>query len=198
MATRSPKAPASKPMILSDQQAEVLSKSPARLEIIDALSVIGPCSIAELARELGRTARSLYYHIDMLREAGLVIQTGTQHTGRREEALYAIPKGGFRMKTSPAGVRHGITYNATVLKLAERNFREAVENNWERDFPDGTSTVYTRRQRAWLSDKAIQEIFQHLASISRIMSAGKQKKQGQVYSFTTVLAPLSDARRDSD
>ena len=54
---------------------------------MDAISDIAPCSISELAFELGRSPQSLYYHIDILREVGLINQVGSRKAGKRDEAL---------------------------------------------------------------------------------------------------------------
>ena len=47
--------------------------APVRLEVIEAMRMIAPCSIAEIAVALDRSADTLYRHIEKLRTAGAVV-----------------------------------------------------------------------------------------------------------------------------
>jgi DNA-binding transcriptional ArsR family regulator len=50
--------------------------SAGRQEIVDVLSQIGTVSVAELAAALNRPADAIYYHLRVLKRAGLVIHAG--------------------------------------------------------------------------------------------------------------------------
>src|SRR6266540_1771524 len=63
---------------------------PLRLEIVEALQLYGPDSIAGLARRLDRRANALTYHVRRLEQAGAVVRAGTRRAGRRDEAVYAV------------------------------------------------------------------------------------------------------------
>ena len=50
--------------------------APQRLQLVGALAAIGPASIAELARHVGRAADSLYRHVRQLERHRLVRRAG--------------------------------------------------------------------------------------------------------------------------
>src|SRR5262245_59943954 len=76
--------------IRSKAQLAAIS-SPVRQEILDGVQALGPGSIAEVAKLLGRPADSLYYHVRTLERLGLLVRTGERRNGRRDEALYDVP-----------------------------------------------------------------------------------------------------------
>jgi predicted transcriptional regulator len=43
-----------------------------------------------LARRMGRSADSLYYHMRRLQEVGVLARSGTRTGGRREEGIFAL------------------------------------------------------------------------------------------------------------
>src|SRR5689334_13072601 len=61
--------------------------SPARVDLIEALTRLGTASLAELAAALGRPADGLYYHVRALEKVGLVAAAGTRRVGGRSERL---------------------------------------------------------------------------------------------------------------
>ena len=58
-------------------QIETLS-SPARQGILSSVETYGPCSISEIADNLGRPADSLYYHIRKMTRVGLLVDRGSR------------------------------------------------------------------------------------------------------------------------
>src|SRR5271156_143734 len=60
----------------------------ARQEIIDVLAQMGTVSVPGLAQALGRPADTLYYHLRILHNAGLVETVGSHIRDGRTEALY--------------------------------------------------------------------------------------------------------------
>jgi len=59
-------------VIREPEQIEALV-SPFRHHLLRTLSSIGPASVRTLARAVGRSPESLYYHLHALEEAGLVV-----------------------------------------------------------------------------------------------------------------------------
>ena len=64
--------------------------APVRAEIIETMRMLGPCGIADVARQLDRPADSLYRHFEKLVATGVVIEKGTRPTGRRKERVYDL------------------------------------------------------------------------------------------------------------
>ena len=178
-------------VILTEAQREAITQSPARMEIMDAMSDIAPCSIAELAAELGRSPQSLYYHAEIMVKAGLMRQVGVRKAGKRDEAVYEMTAEHFRLSGNQDPRRHEtlLRFNATVLRMSERDYRKAIEGGLVRRIRKHEN-IYTRRQRGWLTDEALEKIYGHLEAIGEILAQGNKKKEGQAYGLTIALSPL--------
>src|SRR5688572_26390630 len=77
-------------LMLQDPVAIEALASPHRLEIVSALGEAEQASIAALAKRLGRTPHSLYYHVKLLERAGVVRTADTQRRGRRDERIWTL------------------------------------------------------------------------------------------------------------
>src|SRR5882672_8834046 len=65
-----------------------LLASAVRQDILDSVDAIGPCSVAELARVLGRSPHGLYHHLKRLERARLIKLRRTRGAdGRSRVAL---------------------------------------------------------------------------------------------------------------
>jgi len=62
--------------------------SPIRLEILGLFTGTGPLAISDMARLMGRPAGSLYHHVGVLEDAGILRRTGTRPKGKRYETLF--------------------------------------------------------------------------------------------------------------
>ena len=181
-------------------QLEALT-SPVRQEIVDALAGTGPCSIAELARQLGRASDSLYYHMRVLRQAGLVQQAGTQVAGTREERLYELPGGPILVCPDPGSARDREQVTRSVsalLRLTDRNFREAARS-------EGTVWSGPRRNlrafrfKSRLSPAERKEVLGLLNRIGDIFSRSTipTRGEGELLAVTSVLLPVVPTTRIS-
>ena len=77
-------------LTLQDPVAIEALASPHRLEIVSAIGEAEQASIAALARRLGRTPHSLYYHVKLLGRAGVVRLADTRRRGRRDERIWTL------------------------------------------------------------------------------------------------------------
>src|SRR4051794_35995334 len=66
--------------------------SPIRQDILDAVTAIGPCSVAQLAASLGKPADGLYYHIRRLLDVRLLMEVPGDGNGRADLRLDAAHK----------------------------------------------------------------------------------------------------------
>lgn len=48
-------------------------------------------SVREIAKQMGRSASALYSHLEMMVDAGLLVEVGTQRSGGRDATTYAVP-----------------------------------------------------------------------------------------------------------
>lgn len=194
-------------MILNPDQREALTQSPARLEVMDAMSEIAPCSVAELARELGRSPQSLYYHVEIMLNVGLLRQSGSRKAGRRDEAMYDLVSDHFRLAgsadTDEDKRRTLLRFNSTVVKLTERNYRDALALGLARRVGD-RENIYLRRQRGRLSDEDLERFYELLEEIGALFAANSPtstdakrsrsaaKDATRPYGFTIALVPLNE------
>ena len=180
-------------------QIKVLG-SAMRQEIVDVLSVTGPCSIAELAHELGVAADSLYYHVRKLKQAGLLVEQDARVRGKQTEAVYGLPGEAlaFRYdKTNPANVEAVGKAVGSMLRSAERDFHAGFRS--ERSVPEGEArNLWASRVRAWLTEEERVEVNQLLARLYEICERPRSDKEEQLCTLTWVLAPLEPqaARRE--
>jgi len=173
------------------QQQEVLT-SPVRIEIIERMQGVGACSIADIARRMGRSAASLYHHFHKLLVAGVLVEEGRRRAGRRWEALYALAAPRFHMELDQSSQRNVRCYRqsaSALLRLTERNFSDAVEFG---------QVVSTGRQRnlaanlwkARLTKAGLARVNRLLQEIYKVMREEDARGVGHPCALTNVLLPL--------
>ena len=183
--------------IRASAQIEAL-RTPARQEIVDSLAVIGPCSIAELASELGRAADSLYYHVTRLEEVGLVVRRGTAGEGVRERALYDVPAARLVIDHEPASPaqREGLlALVSSCLRIAERDLRRAFERGLAVYRRSPRRNAWGARAKGWLTAGELAEVRAHLEAVSEILTRSKRRGGSKLHALTFVLTPLAPSER---
>ena len=99
-------------MVRSPEAWRVLI-SPVRAEIAEALRLLGPCSMAELAAAIDRPADSLYQHLELLQKAGFVVQAGF----RKGTLTLTRSDFGISAMTGPIGKEVDITLSVEANKV---------------------------------------------------------------------------------
>ena len=64
--------------------------APVRSEIAQAITLLGTCTVAQIAAVIDRPADTLYPHLAKLCRAGIVIDAGVRKSGRHSERLFAM------------------------------------------------------------------------------------------------------------
>ena len=170
--------------------------SPVRAAAIDALEVIGPATVAELAEVLGYPADGLYYHLARLERFGLVIRSGPdKKTGA---ARFDVPGRPMMLQYRLEDRQHARATTevvATMLRSAARGFRRA--------YAPGLATVEgahrnlrAGRRTAWLTPDDVRALNYHLERIHQLFGRGRPRRSGaRLHEFTYVLAPCLPAGR---
>ncbi|KAA3606077.1 MAG: transcriptional regulator [Planctomycetota bacterium] len=182
-----------KKLILQDPEQWAVLISPVRLEIVSFLEETGTSSIAEIAKGLGRTPDSLYFHVRKLTEAGILLRADGETTKARREALFSLPADQVRIPfrvDSKENVLALTKVTAALLRQADREFRHALERQ-EPPKVDGESRMHSHRLRAWMTSEDLKELNGYLNQIHRLLTQANRRKQGRPYAFSTVLAPLN-------
>ena len=103
---------------------------PVRAEILETLRMLGPCGIADVARQLDRPADSLYRHFEKIIATGIVVETGTRRAGRRTERIYDMIADDVAPRFGKTGVQAindaYLTTAKTILGMTSRTFRDAA------------------------------------------------------------------------
>ena len=183
--------------IQAPRQIEALA-SPARQEVVDALTLIGPTSIAALAEDLGRAPDSLYYHVRKLERVGLVVRCGTREAGSREEALFDVPGAHMVVDIEPRSARergHLLKLVTSALRVAERDLFAALESGRAIYRRCARRNAWGARVKGWLNPEELSEVRAHLQAIGDIVLASKRRKGSDLHAVTYVLAPLAPSSR---
>lgn len=169
--------------------------SPIAIEIIQAIRQKGPISIRDLGPIIGRKPNSLHYHVRKLVKNGFVVQTGTNRSGARSEAVYDVvadaivgadlPKNKEMMELTNAGV-------GSMLRLAQRNWDSASKNP-EIVFKEQTITnLRAHRLSARLSEEELHKVNEYIVKILDVFKDSIGSDDGQMCSVTLLLTPLEE------
>jgi len=167
------------------EQIEVLN-SPVRQEIVDSVAVRGPCSVAELAEELGVPADSLYYHVRKLVRAGLLIEHGTRKTDRREEAIYKLPADKIRLRYNlddPVNMHLISRTVASMLRVTERSFTEGTTSD-EAVIEGPLRNLWAGRYKVWLTEDELHEVNQLILRLRELGGRPKRANAQQLCALT--------------
>jgi len=171
--------------------------SPMRQDIMDAVKATGPCSVAELAKALGKPADGLYYHIKRLLDVGLLAEVQGSGAGRAELRLdVGHPDFYLEYRPSNRGNKAAILrVIGAMVRSAERMFRRAFH-------PDiavvkgPRRNLWAARSRGSLSPAELEELNDLLLRVNALMRSGRRDNQGHgsanrmPYELTYVLAPV--------
>lgn len=184
----------SKPYRVTDPaQFEALT-SPVRGEILDLVELLGPLSIAELARCMGRKPDSLYYHVRKLVAVGLLVEGEKRKARRQEEVVDELPGDSVSLHYEPSEthlVGAVVKSIAGMLRLAERNFRQAYEKGLVRVIGKRRNTTHAR-VLGWFSDEEVVELQEKVdALVGEFRATARRRRAGsRLYALTSILVPL--------
>lgn len=170
--------------------------SPLRLEILGLFADGEPLAIADMARLMGRRAGSLYHHVGLLEEAGLLRRTGTRPKGKRWETLFCPAASRFEMEAEKGGehAKLAIKSMTAAFRMAERDFAAALERT--DNVSEGLGrNVHAYRMHLRVSPELLAGINKHLEAIEELIDteAAKNRRPSaddRFLSLTTALLPL--------
>lgn len=165
--------------------------SPVRIDLVELLAIVGPCSVARLAELLGRPADALYHHLRKLLATGLVVEAGEQRAGKRNETLYNLVADRFRLEFDPRRPALIKRLSGAILRMAQRDLNRSLDAG---EF-QGRKNGFARRLTAWLPANARSRVMSDLKSIERVAVAARQKAEGKLYSLTLFMVPLAPHAR---
>jgi len=182
---------------IDDEAMRAAVASPLRLEILGLFVSAEPLAISDMAALMNRTAGSLYHHVRILEQAGILKQTGTRPKGKRHEALYLPTAPRFEYDTSSGGedaVTGAVKLTAAGFRAAERDLEAALRSdNPQMQGPD--RDFYALRLHFRASPEHLAKINQHMnAILDLIRPDGKTASEfgpdDQHVSLTLALLPI--------
>jgi hypothetical protein len=181
-------------MYIIDSVEQLLAlASPGRDDIVDAVGLIGPCSVPELARFLGRSHHGLYYHVKALRDCGILRERHIAKPRQRRTATYDLPGRPMSVRYSletEQQRRAAMALAQTRLRSAIRGFREACRPGIAVTFGPRRN-LWVARWKGWLSDAELAEANHYLHRILALFRHGGVQKGGRrPHEFTFALAPV--------
>ena len=164
---------------------------------------LGECSVADMARELGRPADGLYYHVRKLVRVGLLQPAGTREDQGRPEALYATrsPEHTMRLRYDPGDPENAeavLGAVASMLRMTERDFTRAYGPDAVTEGPE--RNLWAARAKAWLSSDDLLEVNRLLRELQAIFERARAPGRDRIHVLTFVIAPIPDrgVRREGD
>lgn len=181
--------------IADPRQIRALS-SPIRQDIIDAVTAIGPCSVAELAAMLGKPADGLYYHVKRLLAVRLLREIPSDGNGRGELRLDVAHKALYLdyQPASRASKSAVLRVIGAMLRSAERTFRRAFRADVA-VVKGPRRNLWAGRMRGALSPQELAEANVLLDRLITLMRSGRRDRSGDrsasrsLYELTFVLSP---------
>jgi len=183
--------------LLTDPGAIAALASPVRQEVFDTIDALGgTATIAELAAQLGRPADGLYYHVEVLRRAGLLSTApdGRSHAGRPERR-YRIPvREGMRVSLGyrPREPRNAAAVRGVVggmLRIARRDFDRALAGDAVID--GARRELWAARRTGWVSDADLAAINRLLRELLAHLGRPRDESRRRMVSLCFVLAPMT-------
>ncbi len=183
--------------VRSPKQWEVFL-APVRRELVQGLRCLGPCSAAELARMLDRPADTLYRHLEAMKVAGFVVETGERKKGRHHERLFDLTADDFAIDfsdmSSPEG-RQAVALTADVfLGSVAKMVAESAEAN-ELVLPNPDPNFVLNYELSWLTPEDFKRARALMYQLKLLMDGARPKRAGRLYASITVLTPVTRKKR---
>ena len=183
----------SKPYIVASPEQLLVIASPGRDRLIDAVDVIGPCTVPDLAQFTGRSRNALYNPIKALRDCGLLIETLRSGEGKKTTAYYDVPGRPMivRFDLSTTRTRRAvIALGRTRLRSAARQFARACQR--EGAVVDGPArNLWAASRTGWLSERDLTEVNVLLRRLVDMLGrrAGSKTANRKLHELTFVVTP---------
>ncbi len=182
-----------KTMAVTSPKAWVTMTAPVRLEMLEALRLLGPCAIADIATMLDRPADALYRHMEKLVRLGAVRELEQRKVGRRLERTYDVVAEhlhpGFRDGGSKAANQ---AYDHTVkviCKIAGRASRDAAQSG-QLKFSAEARTLAALVHHGWLTPSEFARARELLMELQALLGAGRRRPDARLYVIASMLLPV--------
>jgi DNA-binding transcriptional ArsR family regulator len=165
--------------------------APARQAIVDALETMGPCSAFELGQVLGRTSDRLYYHLQILKRAGIVRSRRERNAAGRLQERFDLPGRPTRLRYAPSDSKN-VAAITKVVGAALRDAHRAFGKAFTKDavVQGGGRTLWAGRRTGWLTVREVRRLNVLLHQMIGILERPRHgRRSARLYSFTFAFSP---------
>jgi DNA-binding transcriptional ArsR family regulator len=189
---------------VEDAEGIRLLGSAVRLDLLDYLESTGPATVSELAGALGRPADTLYYHIRLLRAAGILVRCdgdGKDREGRGMLLDLSSDNAAVRYRQQPEIVEALADMVSTLLRNTGRRFRAAMAGEAGDVSLEGPRrNVWAARVRGRLTEEELREVNEAIERVVAIFHRGRERRgtpvHGRLHEVSMVLVPLPESPVD--
>ncbi|WP_397572295.1 winged helix-turn-helix domain-containing protein [Silanimonas sp.] len=157
---------------------------------MDTLAALGgTATVAELAEHLGRPADGLYYHLQFLSEAGLVVE---RRSDGNERLFQLAGRGNAPLRLAytldDGDVVEALrAYVRGLAQMAERDFAQALTPGTVVEGP--RRELWAARNKGWVDAADLAEANALLERLCELVSQKREGARDRLMSFAFVMAP---------
>jgi predicted ArsR family transcriptional regulator len=159
--------------------------------MVQTFSRLGPCTVRELADELGREPATLYYHVHALVDSGIVRETGKRKAGTRPESVYSLVAERIlidRSETSEPFLSALADLQRATLRTAERELVAALEARDPKGSDDSPTLL---RIASRLKPQDAARAIKMLHELVEFLAESDDPEVGDTYSLTAAFTRLT-------
>ncbi|MFA6046332.1 MAG: helix-turn-helix domain-containing protein [Phycisphaerales bacterium] len=183
--------------LVSSPKAWEVLVSPVRTEIAEALRLVGPCPVSEIAQVIDRPADTLYRHIELLQKAGFVREVGFRKGARHAEVLLDVVADDFVVdfqdNQGNAENRAIIQTVSSFTSAVQRAVRDSAKARQLVLEPDGRN-ISINYELSWLTPEKFQEVRALIRRLKKLMDSGKKRREGRLYMTLAIATPVTRKR----
>ena len=171
-------------------------ESPARQEMLEALSRLGTASVGQIADALDRPPDALYYHLRSLTRVGLIVPAGHRNKGRRKEALFrtVAPRLETRLEPrTPEKAQAVAAIVGSIVRMANRDYRRSIKRA-DVALSGPHRELWAIRTTGWLTEAQVATVARLIDRLLKEVS--RPKGPGRLYGATLVFTPLHHRQRE--
>lgn len=190
-----------RPYVVRSTKQLLALAAPGREDIIDAVTVHGPCGVSEIARFVGRSRHSLYYHVKVMRDNGLLVETRVERKGVKPAAYYDLPGRPFVVRYDLSTKKN----RRAVIAIGRTRFRTGLRGFVRACSYDGAVVAGPRRNlwvahwKGWLTVRDLEKANRLLRQLVDVFTppAGASMASRSPYELTFGVAPVITASTKS-
>lgn len=171
------------------------------MAIMDVFQSYRKCAISDVAAAMDVSANSLYYHVNMLSQVGLLVEDSVRKGKRRSETVYrpVSPLIEMLYDSKIEGSAESLARcAASMLRMTERDAKAALDRGDVIDEDIPSRNYHVGRGKVRLTPKGLERLNKILNQMHELLHRESKKKQGEIYGITIALLRLDPSGKYSD